>query len=515
MHNDSSARAGTERPQSIDPPVVASVVESRVDHPSGPSNEPPQAARPAENSATQHPASKDPTTTLPQPSLTAKTEVKQFSVTRAADATNASSEPAPIKNFRLRSLPFRLLAGAWQVASLFVLLACVAAIPILQLASLGYLLHSAGLLARGEPFRRCLPGCRLAGRIATVLLCTSLCWLPVWLVTDLAYTAQLLQPGSASSAVWRLGAFAITLLWLLHIAWAAARGGRFWHFLWPAPIKFLLRGWRVSTWRRLSDRLYEVVERCRIGMLWWLAARAAAGAILWTALPVTLIIAGLRSQELDAAGLVGLIGAVLMGLIMLYLPMAQVRFASTHKFSDLFNFREVRCSFMAAPLAHAFALLLVCLLSIPLYILRIEAAPAEFLWASSLVSILFTFPAKWAVGAAIGYGRRRAFRMRVPQTRSEPTPELLEQSHAPDASSTATALQSPHSRDLTPRDLTPNDWRAARRTWLLRWPARLIALASVVIYVGSLYIAQLVAGQGAFVIYFQHALLVPAPLISS
>jgi hypothetical protein len=56
--------------------------------------------------------------------------------------------------------------------------------------------------------------------------------------------------------------------------------------------------------------------------------------------------------------------------------------------------------------------------------------------------------------------------------------------------------------------------RPARR-WFLLWPARALALASVIVYVGSLYVAQLVAGQGAYVMYFQHALLVPAPLLRS
>jgi hypothetical protein len=54
-----------------------------------------------------------------------------------------------------------------------------------------------------------------------------------------------------------------------------------------------------------------------------------------------------------------------------------------------------------------------------------------------------------------------------------------------------------------------------KRHWALRWPARLVGFASVVVYVGALYVAQLIAGQGAFVMYFQHAFLVPAPLISS
>ncbi|MCC6512322.1 MAG: hypothetical protein IT423_24705 [Pirellulaceae bacterium] len=54
---------------------------------------------------------------------------------------------------------------------------------------------------------------------------------------------------------------------------------------------------------------------------------------------------------------------------------------------------------------------------------------------------------------------------------------------------------------------------AARRTrprhYLVRWPARFLAWAASLSYVGALYIAQFVAWQGIFVMYFQHAVLVP------
>ncbi|HBE70766.1 MAG TPA: hypothetical protein DDW52_21690, partial [Planctomycetaceae bacterium] len=304
MQDEPPPRLDSERPQVVDPPVVASVVQpARKKAAEAPLREASLADSGADVSRSAQTSVSPPATiqssvagglasSLPQPTAPAPRNVDPGSDSSPVTATKTAASTA----IWWCKLPIRFFTGAWQVASLFVLLACVAAIPVIQLASLGYLLHSAGLLASGEPFRRCLPGCRLASRIATVLLCTSLCWLPVWFVTDLAYTAQLLQPGSASSLAWRVGAFAITLLWIVHVAWAAARGGRVWHFLWPAPIKFLLRGWRISTWRGLSDKLYEIVDRCRIGRLWWLGARAAAGACIWTAIPVTLIIAGLRSQ---------------------------------------------------------------------------------------------------------------------------------------------------------------------------------------------------------------------------
>lgn len=113
-------------------------------------------------------------------------------------------------------------------------------------------------------------------------------------------------------------------------------------------------------------------------------------------------------------------------------------------------------------------LLLLCLLCIPLYLLRIEATPAELVWAPSIVFVIFMLPAKLLLGAAMGYAEGRAERLPLPN-----------------------------------------------RHWTLRWPARVVVLASALLYVVVLYLAQLVAGQGALVMYFQHAFLVPAPLISS
>ncbi len=363
--------------------------------------------------------------------------------------------------------PDWFLARCLDSASLTLLLAVVAAIPILQLASLGYLLNSAAILSRGGSWTGCFPGLRLAGRLGTFALLATLCWLPVWFVNDLSYSAQLLQPGSDSALAWRLGAFLISLAWVIHLAWAAMRGGRWWHFLWPAPLRFLLTIWRRDTWSRASDALYRTVTALQLPRLWWLGARGAAGALLWTVIPVSLMIIGLRSQDLNAAALVGLIGAFVMTLVMLYLPFLQIQFAESNRFSAIFDVASVRRRFRFAPLAHAASLIVLCLLCIPLYLLRIEATPAELVWAPSLVFVLFMLPAKLFLGAAVGYADRR-------QQQS-----------------------------------------AAVRHWLLRWPARGLALASALIYVGSLYVAQLVAGQGAYVMYFQHAFLVPAPLISS
>jgi hypothetical protein len=52
----------------------------------------------------------------------------------------------------------------------------------------------------------------------------------------------------------------------------------------------------------------------------------------------------------------------------------------------------------------------------------------------------------------------------------------------------------------------------SRRAWWSRIPAKMVGFSAVAFYVGALYVAQLIAAQGAYVMYFQHAFLVPNPL---
>ncbi len=369
---------------------------------------------------------------------------------------------------RWYSWPLWLVGRSWDLACLCVLLAVVAAIPIVQLASLGYLLAAAARLARRQAWCEALPGMRLAGKLGVFALLVFLLRLPVAFISDLSYSAQLLVPGSREAGLWRAAAFALMLAFVVHVIWAAMRGGKLRHFLWPAPLRFFREFFRFSTWRRATDQLYDLVSRLQFPRLWYLGARAGVGALMWTFIPVTMMIIGQRAENFPAAALVGLIGAAVMLVIVMLLPFLQIQMALRNRFWALFDVRQIRRRFLCAPWAHAMALLLLCLLSIPLYLLRIEATPAELVWAPSIVFVVLMLPTKLLLGAAMGYASGRSERLARPY-----------------------------------------------RHWALRWTARAVVLSSALLYVGALYVAQLVAGQGALVMYFQHAFLVPAPLISS
>lgn len=362
----------------------------------------------------------------------------------------------------LRS-PFYIAARSLDVFSLLVFLAVLSAIPVVQFVSLGYLLLAGSRLAQRRPWRQCLPGHRLAGKLGVFVLIASLLFLPVLFVDDMAETAKVLEPGSPMAARWQLGALAITVAWLVHIGWAALRGGRWWHLIWPAPIKFLAQVWRPRTWSKASDSLYEFVAALQLPKLWWLGARATVGALLWLVIPVSMMIIGQRAPA-NIAPLIGLIGSLMMAWVMFYLPFLQMSFAKTGSMRSFLAVRQVRQNYRFAPWAHLFALLLLSALAIPLYLLRIENPPAELMWAPSLIFALLMLPTKLVLGWAVGYAERR------------------------------------------------QEKQLERRSWWVRYPANILAMVPVGIYVGALFVAQLIAGQGAYVMYFQHAFLVPNPL---
>ncbi len=388
-----------------------------------------------------------------------QTEVELPEVQEAEQAKNLAR---PSLLARVVRFPFWLAGSCLDLFSLLVLLSIVAAIPVLQLASLGYLLTAGGRLAAGQSWRTCLPGLRLAGKLGVFGLWASVLFLPVILIQDLAQSAQILQPNSQIATVWRLGAVLTALIWIVHVGWAAMRGGRWWHLLWPAPLKFVANIWRPKTWSKASDQLYDMVVGLQLPKLWWLGARASVGVLMWLVFPVSMMIIGQRAPA-NIAPLIGLVGAGMMIWAMYYLPFLQMLFVKTGKLSAFLAIGEVRRNYAYAPWAHFLALLILSTFAIPLYLLRIEDPPQELMWAPSLIFALLILPSKLVIGWVVGYAERR-------QSRGLP-----------------------------------------KRRWFVRWPAHLMGLGPIAFYVGALYVAQLVVKLGAPVMYLQHAFLVPSP----
>jgi hypothetical protein len=367
------------------------------------------------------------------------------------------------------AVPFRLgvrcvravgsvLEWLFGVAVLMVTLAALAALPVLQFLSLGYLLEAGGRIARTGRLRDGFIGVCLAARLGGIVVGSWLMLLPSRFVASLAYSAQIIDPDGPMAARWRIGLFVLIALTAVHIGLACAHGGRLRYFFWPFNFVWvLLRIVRGGYYTEARDAVWDTVMALRLPYYFSLGFRGFVGALSWLALPVTLLALG--RLPAPAAPLLGFLGALLLGIVLLYLPILQMRLAMTNRLMAIFDVLEARRCFRRAPWAFACSFVVTLLFALPLYLLKIEMVPREAAWLPSLVFISFIFPARLLTGWALGRAVHR------------PTP----------------------------------------RHWFFRWTGRLPLLPAAGFYVLIVFFTQYTSWNGIWSLYEQHAFLVPVP----
>jgi hypothetical protein len=378
------------------------------------------------------------------------------------EALPVSQPPAPVRSRNPIAVVWRFVASVvgwlFGAAVLMVGLAVLAALPLLQFLTLGYLLEAGARVARSGRLRDGFIGVRVAARVGSVMLGCWLCLLPVRLVASLARAAQVIDPGGRVAGGWRVFLFVLIGLTAVHVAAACARGGRLRYFFWPFNVVWLLlRLGRGGYYAEARDAVWNFAVSLRLPYYFWLGFRGFIGAFAWLALPVSLLSIGTLGHPL--AGLIGFFGALLLAVVLLYLPFLQLRLAAANRLSAVFNVLAVRRDFARAPYAFAFSLVLTLAFAIPLYLLKIEMVPREAAWLPSLVFIAFIFPARLLTGWALS----RAWRRRTP------------------------------------------------RHWFFRWTARLPLVPAALFYVMIVFFTQYTSWNGVWSLYEQHAFLVPVP----
>ena len=372
-----------------------------------------------------------------------------------------SRPPFPVRIWRgLKRLGRAIGSGLEWIAgalTLIVGLSVLAAVPIAQFLSLGYLLEASGRVARGGRIRDAAIGVRRASRVGGIVAGAWLCLLPSRLVSSLATSAELIDPDGPLARAWRGGLIGVVGLTLVHVIGSCARGGKLRHFAWP-PGTLL---WLIGSLRRgglyveSRDATWAFVDRLRLPHYFRLGFLGFMGSSAWLALPVTLLAMGRRMPA------VGLVGALGLGVVATALPFLQVRFAVEGRFSALFATRAVRERFRRAPWAFAMAFLLTVAAAIPLYLLKIELVPSEAAWLPSLFFVGFLFPSRVACGWAYGRG----------------------------------------------------GLREARRHWAARGVGRLAMIPIAALYVLIVFLAQYTSWGGTWDLYEQHAFLLPVPFL--
>ena len=149
------------------------------------------------------------------------------------------------------------------------------------------------------------------------------------------------------------------------------------------------------------DGLWAFVAALRLPYYFRLGLVGFLGTLAWLIVPASLIAAGGRYP------LLGFLGALILAFVAPSLPFLQVRYAVEGRVSALFSRRAIRERFRRAPWAFAFALMVLLLAAVPLYLLKIEMIPREAAWLPSLVFVIFLAPALLLTGWAYARSWRR------------------------------------------------------------------------------------------------------------
>ena len=350
-----------------------------------------------------------------------------------------------------------VLEWCFGVVALFVGLSVLAAVPLGQFLALGYLLEASGRVARSGRVRDGFIGVRTAARFGGAALALGLMWLPLYVLSLEAEAARIIDPRGRIARGWEVALTLLALAFALHAAGALLGGGRVRHFLNPINVPWLfVRAVRGGLYAEARDRVWGTAVGLRLPYYFWLGVRGFAGAFVWLAFPLLLLGLGHRFW------FVGLAGAGLLAVVVLYVPFLQVRFARTRRFRAFFEVLAVRRVYRRAPLAFCLALWVHLLFAMPLYLLKIEVIPRDLVFLEGLIFLLFIFPARLLGGWAYARGARRP----------------------------------------------------AARFWLWRWAGRFAAVPVVAAYVFAVWVSQHIGWQGVSTLYEQHAFLLPVPFVT-
>jgi hypothetical protein len=263
---------------------------------------------------------------------------------------------------------------------------------------LGYLLEAGGRIARTGNLRDGFFGIRWSGRVGGLLLGTFLTVLPVWFISSMAQSAELIDPTSSTTRNWKIGLAVATVFAVLHIVAACLWGGKLRHFLLPFlhPVFATLAFLRGNPLTSTRDGMWTFFVEARPWYFFWLGLRGAVGALVWLAFPVTLLAVGWKLP------LLGVLGFFTLLPILVVLPFLQIQLAASNRFANMFDVLGVMRLYLRAPWSCSFALFITLLFALPLYLLKIELVPRDAVVFPALVFIVFIWPARLLTGWVCG-----------------------------------------------------------------------------------------------------------------
>lgn len=371
------------------------------------------------------------------------------------------SFPGFRKPFRSLWWLFRVLIG---LGFLIPLLALFAALPGLNIISLGMLLDAEAQVGKTGRFRDGFPLLPLSTRVGTIGLMVMIFLSPIILLSTLADSQNIIrQISGLTPGRLRTVTSIVQVLTFVHLSLAIANGGSFWRFFRPiSNIRRLISGLQSGTFVRgvncWSDRilaLFKPMEHLKM------AVYAGIGAICWLAIPTLLLgTASTRPyQEPGGAVAVSLIGGALLIPVAAWLPLLQCHQAATGRFKAIFEIGTARRIISRAPIRWAISTILLYGLAVPLYLSKIVVPPADAFWLFTPLFIIIIYPTRLLMGWVYGTGMKAT----------------------------------------------------SKSSLLIRWPTKVFMIPMLGLYSLILFAVPLISESGPRAMFENHAFLLPAP----
>ncbi|MFK7778727.1 MAG: DUF4013 domain-containing protein [Gimesia sp.] len=294
-----------------------------------------------------------------------------------------------------------LMRMMFGIACLVIFLALIAAIPIVNFIALGYLLDVEGRVARTGKIRLAFPLLDIAPRMGTIVIGIMLWLIPLFFLAGAASDARLIDPGGSSDQTLHLLTVIASIVISIHLCLSLSRGGTFFCFFRPLKNALWLNK-QIRTgdyFERAALHVKSFITSLKLGTHFSLGLRGFLGAFIWLVIP-SLMLTAISSLdgEKGVSILISLTGGICLVLVLGWLPLLQAHFTAENRFSAMFELRTIRRKFNRAPIAWMLSLIVVYVLSLPLYLFKVAALPRDAVWGITLIFVATIYPTKILLG---------------------------------------------------------------------------------------------------------------------
>ncbi|MGZ0167542.1 MAG: hypothetical protein ACKVII_26770, partial [Planctomycetales bacterium] len=227
--------------------------------------------------------------------------------------------------------------------SLVALLALTAAIPVVNLLALGYLMEIQKRVIQTGKLRSAFYLLPAARRLVGIVLGVTLWLLPIQILAGAARDSWLLAPGTTGTWLWTAGLAGASMLITAHLLLALACGGGWWRFVRPLSNIRRLRATSKSGeyWRDAHEAIFEFAAAFRFPHLFRLGILGYAAVYVWLAVP-TLLFTMLDDPTSRWQIAVFITGCVAMTLTFLWMPLLLAHVAAEGRWRAIIEFKTVR-----------------------------------------------------------------------------------------------------------------------------------------------------------------------------